>query len=49
MKKLLSITVQGISKTWAFNFIGDDKYIDEWRDDGLEIDEIIAEIGERED
>lgn len=48
MKKLLSITVQGINKLWSFNFEGDDEFLKEWRDDGLEIDEIIATIGEEE-
>ena len=44
MKKIFSITVQGINKTWAFNFEGDDEFLEEWRDDGLEIDEVVAEI-----
>lgn len=44
MIKLLSITVQGINHIWSFEFEGDDKFIEEWREDGLEIDEIVAEI-----
>lgn len=39
-KKLLSITVKGNHHEWSFNFYADHKYIQEWRDDGLEIDEI---------
>lgn len=39
-KKLLSVTVQGKEETWIFNFYGDPKYIQEWRKDGLAIDEI---------
>jgi len=39
-KKLLSITVKGKAKTFSFNFYGDTKYLKEWRDEGLEIDEI---------
>ena len=44
MDKLMSITVHGISKDWAFQFVGDDQYLDEWRDDGLEIDEVVWEV-----
>jgi hypothetical protein len=37
-QKLLSITVKGSHKTWSFNFYANPKYIEEWRNDGLEID-----------
>lgn len=47
MKKLLSITVKGKSHTWSFNFYGDDKYLDQWRDDGLDIDEVVNVIPEQ--
>ena len=43
-KRLLSIQVKGQNKTWSFNFYGDPKYLDEWREDGLEIDEVINSI-----
>ncbi len=43
-KKLLSVTVKGNDKTWSFNFYEDTKYIDEWRKDGLVIDEILNVI-----
>jgi hypothetical protein len=46
MKKLMSITVCGKTKTWSFNFYGDKKDIKEWREDGLEIDEICSIIPE---
>ena len=46
MKKKLSITVRGKEKTWSFNFDGNTKYLKEWREDGLEIDEIINIIPE---
>lgn len=45
-KKLLSITVKGNHHEWSFNFYDDPKYIQEWRDDGLEIDEICNTIPE---
>ena len=38
--KLLSISVKGNNSLWSFNFYGDTRYIDEWREDGLEIDVI---------
>ncbi|HOH58982.1 MAG TPA: hypothetical protein PLQ22_03105, partial [Bacilli bacterium] len=40
MKKLCSITIKGKTKTWTFNTFVDLKYIDEWREDGIEIDPI---------
>jgi hypothetical protein len=47
MKTLLSIEVKGKSgKNYSFNFYGDPKYLDEWREDGLEIDEVINTIPE---
>ncbi len=45
-KKLLSITVKGNHHEWSFNFYADPKYIQEWREDGLEIDEICNTIPE---
>lgn len=44
MKKLLSIKVRGAEKDWSFSFYGDPKHLDEWRDDGLEIDEIVNTV-----
>ena len=42
--KLLSISVRGAKHKWAFNFYADPKHIEEWREDGLEIDEIVNTI-----
>jgi len=44
VKKLLSVEVRGANKTWSFSFYGDPKYINEWRDDGLEVNEIVNTI-----
>lgn len=46
MKKLYSLEIQGKTKTWSFNFYGDTKYLDEWREDGLHIDEVLNTIPE---
>lgn len=43
-KKLLSVTVKGTENTYSFNFVGDTKYLQEWRDDGLIIDEVLNVI-----
>lgn len=44
MKQLLSIEVRGHEHEWSFNFYGDPKHLDEWRDDGLEVVEIVNTI-----
>ena len=44
MNKLLSVEIKGKEKDWSFNFYGDPKYLDEWREDGLEINEICNTI-----
>jgi hypothetical protein len=46
MEKLLNITVNGNTKTWGFQFVGDDEYLDEWRDDGLDVDEVVWEVND---
>jgi hypothetical protein len=46
MKQTLSITVRGREKTWAFNFKGDPKYLEEWEADGLEVYEVLNTIPE---
>jgi hypothetical protein len=46
MKKLYSMEIRGNTKQWSFYFHGDPKYVNEWRDDGLEINEIINVIPE---
>lgn len=46
MKRKMSITVRGKGHTWSFEFDGDPKYLEEWRADGLEVDELIYSIPE---
>ncbi len=43
MKKL-AVEVQGKTKRWEFMFDGDTKYLDEWRADGLVVDEVCNTI-----
>lgn len=40
MKKLCSITIKGKQHTWSFHTFVDIKYLNEWREDGIEIYEI---------
>jgi len=44
MNKLLAVEIKGKEKNWSFNFYGDPKYLDEWREDGLEVVEICNTI-----
>lgn len=44
--KLYSITVHGNSKVWCFDVPAEPEWVDDWRNDGLEVDEIMCEIGE---
>lgn len=37
-EKLMSVSVKGKEKLWSFNFYGDEKYINDWVSDGLDID-----------
>ncbi len=46
MKRHLSITVRGNQRQWSFKFDGDPKYLAEWREDGLEVDEVYNSIPE---
>lgn len=46
MKKLLSLEVRGAEKDWSFEFYGDPKYLEDWREDGLEINEVMNTIPE---
>lgn len=46
MKKLYSLQVRGKSKEWSFDIIANPKHVEDWREDGLEIDEIINRIPE---
>lgn len=44
--KMLSITVQGKRCKWTFEFMGDPKYLEEWRADELHIEEVCNIIPE---
>jgi len=45
--KLLSITVNAKDgRKFSFDFYGDTKYLQEWRDAGLQIDEVVNTIPE---
>lgn len=46
MKKPLTITVRGKQHEWNFEIQADPRYLQEWRDDGLEIYEIENSIPE---
>jgi hypothetical protein len=43
-KKLLSLTVRGSEKVWSFEFYGDPKYLEDWREDGLEVNQIVNTV-----
>lgn len=43
-KKLCNITIRGREKTWGFHSMLDTRYLDEYRADGLEIDELVNVI-----
>jgi len=44
--KLMSVEVKGAERNWSFNFYGDPKHLEDWRDDGLVVHEIINSIPE---
>ena len=46
MKKLLSIEVQGKTRKWSFNFYGNPQNLHLWREDGLEVNEVINSVPE---
>ncbi len=41
MRKNIEVTIRGKQKTWGFVFKADPKHLDEWRADGLEVDEVL--------
>jgi hypothetical protein len=45
-KKLYSITIRGNEHTWSFDVMVDPRFVEEWRADGIEIDEICNVIPE---
>ena len=44
MKKLYSITLIGRNHVWCFDIDAEPHCVDEWREDGLDIDEVINRI-----
>lgn len=44
MQKLYSISVRGKTKNWSFDFYADPKYVKDWRNDGLQVDEVVNSI-----
>jgi hypothetical protein len=44
--KLMHVQVRGKHHQWGFMFYGDPKYLDEWRADGLEVEEVEHVIPE---
>jgi len=43
-KKTYCLNVRGRKKEWCFLVEIDPKYINEWREDGLQIDEVVNTI-----
>lgn len=43
-KTLMNITVRGQRKEWSFNFYGDQKHLDAWHKDGLNVHVIINSV-----
>ena len=43
-KKLYALTVRGHQYRWDFPVMVDPKYVEEWRRDGIEIDEVCNTI-----
>jgi len=46
-EKLLAVTVTGKQHSWSFHTYADPKYIQEWLDDGLEVEEVINVVPTR--
>lgn len=43
-KKLYSLTIQGKDHVWGFDVLVDPQYVEEWRADGITIDEVCNVI-----
>ena len=41
MKKLYSLNIRGKHKEWGFPIYADPKHVEDWRADGLWVDEIL--------
>lgn len=44
MKRKIEVMIRGKEKLWGFTFYGDPKYLEEWRADGLEVNEVYNTI-----
>lgn len=44
MKKLYSLDIRGKRKEWCFDIWADPKYVEEWRNDGLVLQEILNTV-----
>ena len=43
--KQYSIVIRGYYKTWAIEVYAEPEWVEAWRKDGLEVDEVICTIG----
>lgn len=46
MKKHYCVTVRGAHSTWGFPITAEPEHVEDWRADGLEVDEIVNSIPE---
>jgi hypothetical protein len=44
MKRPYSVTVRGRYRTWAFTVNAEPEWVRDWREDGLEVDEVVNTI-----
>ena len=44
MKKRFLIITWGKEKAWSFMFMGDDRHLDDWLEDGLEVYEVVNTV-----
>lgn len=46
MKKLYMLYIRGKRKEWGFEILANPKHVEDWRADGLRVDEIVNTIPE---
>lgn len=46
MKRLYSITIHGKHKTWSHLVWANPEHVADWREDGIEVDEVVAVVPE---
>jgi len=44
MKRKYHVTVKGCEREWGFTVVGEPEHAEDWRADGLEVDEICNSI-----